>query len=63
MRTLTRAGSNGIDIKVSRHHTITVSNFYSINGATGDWMVHLSLYSGLHTAANSSIEFSIIIAT
>ena len=35
-----RAGSNGIDIKVSRRHTVSVSNFQSIEVATGDWMVN-----------------------
>ena len=32
-----RAGSNSIDIKVLRHHTVSVSNFQSMD----DWIVHL----------------------
>ena len=33
-------GSNGIDIKVSIHHTVSVSNFQSIEASTDDGMVH-----------------------
>ena len=35
-----RDGSNGVDIEVSRHHTVSVSNFQSIEVSTDDWMVH-----------------------
>ena len=34
-----RAGSNGIDIEVSRHHAVSVSNFQSIKVSTDDCMV------------------------
>ena len=30
------AGSNGIDIEVSRHHTVSVSNFQSIEVSSAD---------------------------
>ena len=36
-----RAGSNGIDIEVSRHRTISVSNFQSIKVSTDDGMVNV----------------------
>ena len=35
-----RAGLNGIDIEVSRHHTVSVSNFQSIKLSIDDWMVY-----------------------
>ena len=35
-----RAGSNGIDIEVSRHHTVSVSNFQNIEASTDNRMVH-----------------------
>ena len=35
-----RAGANGIDIEVLGHHTISVSNFQSIEVSTGDRVVH-----------------------
>ena len=35
-----RAGSNGIDIEASRHHTVSVSKV-----STGDGMVHFYRYS------------------
>ena len=31
-----RTGSNGIDIEVSRHHAVSVSNFKSIKVSTDD---------------------------
>ena len=43
--TMTTIGSNGIDIKVSRHHTVSVSNFQSIEVSTDDWMVPFLRYS------------------
>ena len=39
-RPRTRARSNGIDIEVSRHHMVSVSNFKSIEASTDDWLVH-----------------------
>ena len=33
-------GPNGIDIEVSRHHTVSVSNFQCIEVSTDDGMVH-----------------------
>ena len=41
VRVLIRAGQNGIDIEVSRHHTVSVSNFQSIKVSTDNWMVYL----------------------
>ena len=35
-----RAGSNGIDIEVSRHHTVSVSNFQNIEASTENRMVN-----------------------
>ena len=35
-----RAGSNGIKIEVSRHHTVSVSNCQSIEVSTDDWTVN-----------------------
>ena len=35
-----RAGPNGIDIEVSRHHTVLISNFQGIEVSTDDGMVH-----------------------
>ena len=58
-----RAGSNDIDIKVSRHHAVSVSNFQSIGVSTDNGAV---LFNGPvcltlfpDTGANSSIAFSI----
>ena len=34
-----RARPNGIDIEVSRHRTVTISNFQCIEVSTDDWMV------------------------
>ena len=36
-----RAGQNGIDIEVARHHTVSVSNFQSIEVSTDDRKVRL----------------------
>ena len=37
--TLPRVESNGIDIEVSGHHTVSVSNFQSIELSSVDWIV------------------------
>ena len=41
----TRAGSDDIDIKVSRHRTVSVSNAQSIKVSTDGRMVHFQCYS------------------
>ena len=51
-RVVHRAGSNGIDIEVSRHHTVSVSNFKSIEVSTDDGPFSKD------TRANSMILFS-----
>ena len=48
------SGSNGIDIELSRHHTVSVSNFQSIEVLTDDWMINFKRYSWIP----GIIEFS-----
>ena len=37
---LISAGSNGVDIEVSKRHTVSVSNYRRIKASTDDGMVH-----------------------
>ena len=53
----TRAASNGIDIEVSRHHTVSVSNFQSIRVSTDDWMVHCESLTKVKTAFVHSLSY------
>ena len=52
-----RAGSNGIDIEVSRRHPVSVSNFQNIAVSTDDRDGSFLTFF-LDTGANSSIDFS-----
>ena len=42
-----RAGSNGIDIEVSRHHLVSASSFQGIEVSTDDRMVCYSWIPGI----------------
>ena len=47
-RTTAERGSCGTDIKVSTHHTVSVSSFQSIEVSSFDWMVFLDTCGPLH---------------